>query len=888
MNNWKSIITTVAHGLTPKGLDYAIGVAMTPPSRNPSNAGGGNLIVDFASRKMGHTIPVESLTVEAAYAQMLEIRLPCLGYWSQPMKLPILCTCRDGIKRTLWLTFDFMVVYSNYVELVECKTEAEAVKLSLEFPGRYHRDENGNWTAPEIEEALKEYGIRFRIVTSAELPSVVLRNYTLLEEARQNQYSATGALGAILGRFADNNKGVSLADLLGAAGSGYTKNDVYFAILRGDLHAHLDECLLVDDRTTLVFAQAHHAAVHRLLNFQTKPKLTVPVILKQGTRLRWNGSDYSVCNASPNAVYIVQKGGEPLNLPQPLLKSLLRSGEMQLLDDVAIPLGQLQEDLKRHLKVLTQENQTRAVNRKRFLDFWKDHPAARPEDFGLEPASKRTIQRWAYLAKKSISKYGTWFWLLLDQPRDGRPRDDLPKELRDEMTAIANELYFTKVGCSLRFVWRQLRKRREMRGAYIPSIGALRRHVAGMKNLKETTASRAGDKAAYKFGNSGVGDQPNWITAGDFPFKITQMDGKTLDIEVVDEETGEPLGKPTLTLRVLPHLGAAPVGWALLFEPESYRSATMAHRDQIERFGEPSKFEIVDNGKAFNNGTYDQLLGVLATTKINRRPNDPRFASEIEALFRTIDREVIHNLAGNTKATQDVQNMSPEMNPKKSAAWTFKALYDRLEHYLFTLLWDAPSASLGTSPRIAFEQAQKRAPDREGRHVLSPDQAEILFFPEVDGGTRLVQPGRGVYVEGYYYWDERSMTRPSVEKTHVAVRYDPFDLYTVYADIGGEWVKCSARNAPELRNVTEKTRRMQTVARRRLKNNHAQRRENAHGPKLAQLGAEMLTDEKTLRQERRARAQRHAVTKGREETPKTAAAKTVMPTIDFSHLKKSA
>ena len=886
MNNWTSIITAATHGLTKKGIEYAIGVATSPPSRNPSNASGANLIVDFASHKMEHTVPVESLTVEAAYAQMLEIGLPCLGYWSQPVKLPILCTCRDGTKRTLWLTFDFMVVYPDHVELVECKTEAEALKLSLEFPGRYHHAEDGNWTGPEIEEALKEYGIRFRIVTTAELPSILLRNYTLLEEARQNEYSNPNALSNIQACFPVGDKGVSMAELIGKAGPCFTKNDVYFAILRGDLHTLLDVCLLINNKTTQVFTRAIHAEAYRLLNFQTKPKLTVPAIVKLGTRVRWNGTDFAVCSVSPNSIYINQHNGEPICLPQPFFNKSLSSGELQLIEEEVIALGQLHKDLERHLSVLTAENRSIAINRKRFLDFWKEHRNARPEDFGLGPATKRTIQRWAYLAKKSQRKYGTWFWLLLEQPRAGRPRDDFPKELREEMTAIAEELYFTKTGRSLKFVWRQLRERRKARRVHIPSFGAFRRHVAGMKNIKYATCSRQGEKAAYKYGYSEVGE-PNWITAGDFPFKVTQMDGKTLDVIVVDDETGEILGNPTITLRVLPHFGAVPVGWAMLLEPESSRSASVAYRDQMERFGEPSKFEIVDNGKAFNNSTYDQLLATLDTTKVNRKPYDPRFASEIEGVFRTIDREIIHNLAGNTKATQDVQNMSPEMDPRKLAVWTFKALYEHLEYYLFTVLWDAPSASLGTTPRLAFERAKIHAPNREGRYILPPDQAGILYFPEVDGCTRLVQPGRGVYVEGYYYWASL-MAKPLVEKTYVAVRYDPFDLYTVFAAIDGKWVECTARRAPELRNVTEKTRGMLAVVRRRLKNNHASRREKTHGHKLAQLGEAMLMDEKLLRQQRRARAQRHALDAGKNiATPtnvSTTTTITTLPEIDYTHL----
>lgn len=878
-------------GLTKKGLDYVLHVVSNPPDRNPSNATGANLIVDMASRKMERTMPVESLTVEAAYAQMLEIPIPCTGYWVQPLKLPILCTGRDGIKRTVWLTFDFLVVYPDRVELVECKTEAEALSLSLELPGRYSRNDKGQWIAPEVEAALADYGIKFRIVTTADLNPKLLRNYALLDEARQDTYSAPTALERILDCFAKNNQGIALADLLKKAGSEFTKNDIYFGILRNDLHVLLDECLLVDDQTTLVLSNERAAEIHRLLNIQTKSRATNTILLRAGSRLKWNGAEYTVCNASSEKIYLRSKNDEPTAFSKRLLCSLLQSGEIEALDEIAVSIEAQQEALKKYQKVLTRENQALANRRLRFLHFRKANPEARPECFDLEIVTDRTIQRWANAARESTLRYGTAFWGLLDQPRDGRPRDDLPSVLREEMTRLANELYFTKESRSLCYVWRALRKSCLARGLHVPSKGALRRHVAQLKNLRETTESREGKKAAYKYGNSDLG-APNWITPSDFPFKVGQMDGKTLDIEVVDNETGEPLGKPTLTLITLPHYGSAPIGWALLLEPESYRSATMATRDVMERFGEFPKFLIKDNGKAFNNTTFDTLLGTLSSHGVNRRPHDPRFSSEIESLFRTLDREIIHSLAGNTKPTQNVREMSGEMDPKKSAVWTFQALHERLEHYLFTMLWDAHSASLGTKPRLAFERDMKKAPDREGLFVIPSDQAKIAYFPEVDGHTRVVQPGRGVFVEGYYYWCP-SMADARVEKTAVAVRYDPFDLYVVFAAIGGLWVECTARHAPELRNVTERTRRMQVVIRRRLKNDQAKQRENHHGRSLADFGEENRRDEKIMRQERRARAQQHSVDKNQRKSPEKPSdspsnRKIALPQVDFSYLAKTA
>jgi len=417
-----------------------------------------------------------------------------------------------------------------------------------------------------------------------------------------------------------------------------------------------------------------------------------------------------------------------------------------------------------------------------------------------------------------------------------------------------------------------------------------------MRNTADTIKCRNGKGAAYKFKNQNITEK-NWVTAGDFPLKVAQMDGKTFDILVVDDETGEVLGRPTITLITLPHYGAAPVGMALLFEPESSRSATVAVREMLKRFNESPKYLVVDNGKAFNNTTFDQLLGILGVTKINRPPRDPRFESEIESTFKMLDTEIVHNLRGNTKALALAREMSKEVNPEGFAVWTFSELYDVIENYLFNMLWDAPSAAIGTTPRKAYKRDEARSPDRSSSFVITPELANVAFLPEVDGGTRLIQPGRGVYIEGFYYWNEE-MNQPGVNKTKVPVRYDPYDLYTVFVAIGGKWIKCIARRAPELRNITVRTRHLQCIAIRTLKNSHGLRREITHGKALAISHEKNREIEKLLIEKRRANAQRYALDKVQQSTPSNIieiaprpainSSGIKLPKLDFSHLRKIA
>lgn len=74
MKNWSHILRNIAAQghLTSVGLEYVTSVAGSPPSRNPRSGPQKNIIVDIASRKMGHTVAVESLTIEAGYALTLE------------------------------------------------------------------------------------------------------------------------------------------------------------------------------------------------------------------------------------------------------------------------------------------------------------------------------------------------------------------------------------------------------------------------------------------------------------------------------------------------------------------------------------------------------------------------------------------------------------------------------------------------------------------------------------------------------------------------------------------------------------------------------------------------------------------------------------------------
>ena len=75
--------------------------------------------------------------------------------------------------------------------------------------------------------------------------------------------------------------------------------------------------------------------------------------------------------------------------------------------------------------------------------------------------------------------------------------------------------------------------------------------------------------------------------------------------------------------------------------------------------------------------------------------------------------------------------------------------------------------------------------------------------PTTRKGTAKIAPGRGVKIHNLYYWSDAFRT-PDVEKRHVAIRYDPFDVGTAYAFIDKEWTECHSEYFSVFQGRSEK------------------------------------------------------------------------------------
>jgi putative transposase len=124
--------------------------------------------------KMGWMVQAESATVEFPCVLQLEHDDNVLEYYDQPnqIKLTYRAKSRDGQagkKLGVLHTPDFLVLGVETAGWIECKPEAELVKLAEASPERYVQRATGAWCCPPGERYAEPLGLFYRVWTDAEI-----------------------------------------------------------------------------------------------------------------------------------------------------------------------------------------------------------------------------------------------------------------------------------------------------------------------------------------------------------------------------------------------------------------------------------------------------------------------------------------------------------------------------------------------------------------------------------------------------------------------------------------------------------------------------------------------------------------------------------------------
>lgn len=86
----------------------------------------------------------------------------------------------------------------------------------------------------------------------------------------------------------------------------------------------------------------------------------------------------------------------------------------------------------------------------------------------------------------------------------------------------------------------------------------------------------------------------------------------------------------------------------------------------------------------------------------------------------------------------------------------------------------------------------------------------------------MVMPGQGIKVNHLLYWCE-AFRNPHVERTQVAVRYDPYDAGKVWACVNHRWYECHSEYYAIFRGRSEKELMLAIEEMRARRSQHSRR-----------------------------------------------------------------
>jgi len=448
---------------------------------------------------------------------------------------------------------------------------------------------------------------------------------------------------------------------------------------------------------------------------------------------------------------------------------------------VTIPAASTSETLQtllppeavRRLREASPDHLAIATRRARLVDAYQHGQLEKSEG-----VPRRTLRDWA---KRFQDAQATYQWgyigLLPQTSKRGNRKQRTDPTSRELLETFIAEYFEQPEQPPARTVYWAYHRACLQRSLPVLSERTFYRCVNARRGIAQTT-KRQSKRAAYA--------QTSWYPVlqrstprhGDRPWEIVHLDHTPLDVELVSQ-TGRLLGIPTVTFAIDAYSRRI-LALYLSFDPASYRSCMMVLRACVRRHERFPQHVVVDRGPEFQSVYFEHLLAYCGCHKKDRPPAEGRFGSVIERLLGTTNTQFVHTLRGNTQARRLKRQMTREVDPKLRAVWSLPELYESLTLWAYDIYDQQFHETLGQSPRDAYLAGLELFGERAHRRVFYNEAFLMETRPDIPRKTALVVEGRGIKVHYLYYWND-AFRHPEVVRTRVAVRYDPFDVGTVYA-----------------------------------------------------------------------------------------------------------
>lgn len=508
--------------------------------------------------------------------------------------------------------------------------------------------------------------------------------------------------------------------------------------------------------------------------------------LKPGTRFALKNQAYEISFADSNVVrYAPCEGGRPHLTPLHMFWELVDAGKIGFLShsDYAKP----HDPLRLRLTSLSEPDRLELIRRFKYVKQAlgaKSHPLSKKnliyavstaaESLGDgNPPSRSTLARW--IKRYVTSGSDTMTLAPLHQFKGGRTKKlplDVEMTIRDSLV----QDYLVDRRPSLKQVYANTIGRINddlslpKQDRYYPSVRTMYRRAKELDPYVVAKMRYGQRYADAQFRAAGARFQATRL------MELVMMDGHKMDVILVDEETGEVLGRPHLVC-LFDVATRTVVGWHISLLPFCATTALAAIKDMCSR--DPQKEPggvaeriVPDNGPDLASQALRNLCMRLAMHIDPAKSYCPDDKAHIERFFRTVNEQLVHMLSGTTFSSLQDRG---DYDSVGQAKVTLNKLRQLFNQWLTTVYHCAKHSSTRRAPGKMWRDQQSTMP------ILSFAAEDIDVIVRVIC-KRKISNGR-VTVDNLIYKSDALRTLEERKQRDVVVLTNELDLSYVYVHL---------------------------------------------------------------------------------------------------------
>src|SRR6266699_1419603 len=454
---------------------------------------------------MGVSIQVESERGEFWAIYEMECDEDVLELYEQPSRIPLRYRAKSGWQTTQWHTPDFFVLRRESAGWAEWKPAQSLDTLVCSMPARYQQAGTGHWHCPPGEAYAEQFGLTYRLRSSAEYHPLEIENLKFLQDFWAHEVPPNPEQEALVLAHLQAHPGIPLAELLATYPD--LAVDVVWTLL-GTRRAFTDlsaTLLMRHEHVTLYAQETQVPKAH----FGEPATLIDPL---PDAPLAWDGRLWRI-EGWGEMVQLRPEVGEILAVPRAEFEHLKQEGSLWTVGS-ASP-SPLTPEVRQLLTQAGSKAQQAANQRMIHMLAY-----ARGETI---TAPKRSVQRWWKAFQQAKAKYGCGYLGLLDRVagRGNRNQRIEPASLQ-LLEAALQAHYAAPVGKSAAAVYRLYREQCQRQGLPPVSQQTFYR-VRSRFTTNEVVAKRKGTRAAYASAPFAWLDQTT-PRHGDRPFALAHLD----------------------------------------------------------------------------------------------------------------------------------------------------------------------------------------------------------------------------------------------------------------------------------------------------------------------------------------------------------------------------